>query len=109
MGFPFLCLGVLLSFFSIIAFVSCSTRKKGDVACSPAVSSRRFQRLAGLVFSDHLRGGFFVALMLSTALVLSGAALLFSLSLSFTPSALALGCLSVLSGLGVQFSGRHHP
>lgn len=109
MDFPFLCLGIFFSLFSVIALVYGSTRKKGDVTRSPAASRKLFQRLAGLVFSDHLRGEFFVTLMLSTTLVLSGAALLFSLSLSFTLSALALGCLSVLSGLAVQFPGRHHP
>ena len=109
MGFPFLCLGIFFSLFSIIALVYGSTRNKGDVTCSPAASRWLFQRLAGLVCSDYLRGEFFVTLMVSATLVLSGAALLFSLSLNFTPPALALGCLSVLSGLAVQFLEGYRP
>jgi hypothetical protein len=109
MGFPYLCLGIFLSLFSIVAFVYCSTREKGNVTCSPAASRRLFQRLADRVFSDYFRGGFFVTLLLSTTLVLLGAALLFSLSLSFTWSALALGCLSALGGPGILLLGRHRP
>jgi len=109
MGFPFLCLGIIFCLFGLIALVSCSARQPRDSTRSPAASNRLFRCLADLVFSDHLRGGFFVALLLSTALVLSGAGLLFSLSLRFTWSALALGCLSMLSGLGIPFLDGHHP
>lgn len=109
MGFPYLCLGIFLALFSVIAFVYYSMREKGDVACSPAASRRLFQCLADRVFSDYFRGGFFVTLLLSTTLVLLGAALLFSLSLSFTPSALALGCLSALGGPGILLLGEHRP
>ena len=109
MNFPFLCLGILLALFSTIGCVYCSTRKKVDVSHSPAVSSRLFQHLAGKVLSDYLRGWFFVSLLLSMTLVLFGAALLFSLSLRFTPSALALGCLSVVDGLDILLLGMHRP
>ena len=43
MGFPYLCLGIFLALFSIIAFVYYSMREKGDVTCSPAASRRLFQ------------------------------------------------------------------
>ena len=109
MNFPFLCLGILLALFSTIAWVYCSTRKKVNVSHSPAVSSRPFQHLAGQVLSDYLRGWFFVSLLLSMTLVLFGAALLFSLSLRFTPSALALGCLSVVDGLDILLLGMYRP
>lgn len=109
MGFPYLCLGIFLSLFSIVAFVHRSTREKGNAACSPAASSKQFQRCAGIVFSDYFRGEFFVTLLLSATLVLLGAALLFSLSLNFTPAALALGCLSALGGPGILLLGRRRP
>lgn len=108
MSFPFLCLGIVFSIFSLMALLVSSRRRPHDVPRSPTVPSRLLGHLSGLLFSDHLRGEFFVALLLSTALMLSGAGLLFSLSLSFTWSALALGCLSLLSGLGVLFPGRYH-
>ena len=109
MNFPFLCLLILLSLFSSIAWLFRSMHKQGDGVFSPAASSKLFQRLPGLIFSDYLRGWFFVSLLLEIPLVLFGAALLFSLSLSFTWSALALGCLSVLDGLGILLLGMRRP
>ena len=107
MGFPLLCLGTLLSLFSIIPFLFRSMHKQGDGVLSPAASSKLFQHLTSLVLSDYLRGWFFASLLLSMTLVLLGAVLLFSLSLSFSWSALALGCLSVLDGLGVLLLGGY--
>lgn len=109
MNFPFLCLLMLLSLFSIIAWLFRSTRKPGDGAFSPVASNKLFQHLPSLVLSDYLSGWFFVTLLLSMTLVLFGAALLFSLSLSFTWSALALGGLSVVDGLGILLLGMHRP
>ena len=109
MNFPFLCLLILLSLFSSIAWLFRSTHKQGDGAFSPVASSKLVQHLFGLVFSDYLRGWFAVSLLLSMTLVLFGAALLFSLSLSFTPSAASLGCLSVVDGLGILLLGMYRP
>lgn len=107
--FPFLCLLILLSLFSILPFLFRSSRKKGDGVLSPAASRTPFQHVTSLVLSDYLRGWFLLSLLLSMTLVLLGAALLFSLSLSFTWSALALGCLSVLSGLLILLLGGNRP
>jgi hypothetical protein len=79
--------------------------KQGDGTLLPAACSRQLQHLTRQVFSDYLRGWFFITLLFSMTLILLGAALLFSLSLSSTWSALALGCLSVLDGLGMLLSG----
>ena len=103
MSFPFLCLGIVFSLFSLMALFFSSGQRPHDVPRSPSAPGRLIRHCADLLFSDHLRGEFFIALLLSTALVLSGAGILFSLSLSFTWPALALGCLSLLSGLGVLF------
>ena len=65
--------------------------------------------LTGLVFSDYLRGWFAVSLLLSMTLVLFGAALLFSLSLSFTWSSASLGGLSVLDGLLILLLAMYRP
>ena len=81
MNFPFLCFLMLLSLFGTIAWLFRSTRKPCDGAFSPVASSKLFGHLTGLVFSDYLRGWFFVSLLLEIPLVLFGAALLFSLSL----------------------------
>ncbi len=59
--------------------------------------------------SEYLRRWFFVTLLLSMMLVLLGAALLFSLPLSFIWSALALGCLSILAGLSLLLFCGYHP
>ena len=109
MGFPFLCLGIVCSLFSLLALLVSSRRRPHDVPRLPTASGRLLRHCADLLFSEHLHGEFFVALLLSTALLLSGAGLLFSLSLSFTWPALALGCLSLLSGLAVLFPRRQHP
>ena len=109
MNFPFLCLLILLSLFSTIAWLFRSTHKQGDGVFSPVASSKLFGHLPGLIFSDSLRRWFFVSLLLSMTLVLFGAALLFSLSLSFTWSALALGGLSVVDGLLILLLGMHRP
>ena len=109
MNFPFLCFLILLSLFSTIAWLFRSTHKQGDGAFLPVASSKRFQHLTSLIFSDYLRGWFSVSLLLSMTLVLFGAALLFSLSQIFTWSALALGCLSVVDGLGILLLGMHRP
>jgi len=68
----------------------CSKHKQGDGVFSPVASSKLFQHLPGLVFSDSLRGWFFVSLLLEIPLVLFGAALLFSLSLYLVGSSLGL-------------------
>ena len=99
MDFPFLCLGILFSLFNIIFFCLSSMHKQGDEFSFLAAPRGRFQHLSSLVFSDYFRGRFLVSLLFSMMLVLLGAALLFSLSLSSSWSALALGGLSVLGGL----------
>ncbi len=109
MNSPFPCFLILLSLFSIFAWLFRSMHKPGDGVFSPVASSKRFQHLPNLVFSDYLRGCFFGSLLLSMTLVLFGAALLFSLSLSFTWSAASLGCLSVLDGLLILLPAMYRP
>ena len=107
--FPFLCLLILLTLFSLLPLLFRFTRKKGDGVLSPAAARTLFQHVTSLVLSDYLGGWFLLSLLLSMMLVLLGSALLFSLSLSFTWSALALGCLSVLSGLLILLLGGNRP
>lgn len=99
MDMPFSCLITLLSLFSTIAVVFASLQQLSFGVLSHTVPSKRFGHLTDRLFSDYFRGWFAISLLLGAPLVLLGAALLFSLSLRFDPSAVYLGSLSVVGGL----------
>jgi hypothetical protein len=102
MGFPFSCLLILLTIFSIGAYVPLFARKSEALFSGRAA---RLQQLATLILSTEIRAGFVLSLFLSSPLIIFGAALTFSLSFGFNWSALVLGCLSILLGLGILLLG----
>jgi len=102
MGFPFSCLLILLTIFSIGACVPLFARKSGALFSGRAA---RLQQLTTLILSTEIRGWFVLSLFLSSTLIVVGAALVFSLSFGINWSALVLGCLSIFLGLGVLLLG----
>ena len=105
MDFPFPCLLILLSLFGSMVWAFHSRQRRSSGVLSSTTFSRLFEHLISLVLSDYLRGWLVVSLLLAILLILLGAALLVSLSLSFAWSALALGCLDLLGGLLVLLLG----
>jgi hypothetical protein len=101
MGFPFFCFFLLLTLFSVGASLPFLVPKHSTLFSWCAVAGRRFQPFATLLLSTEIRAWFVLSLFLFSTLILMGAALLFSLSLGFDWSALVLGCLSLLLGLGI--------
>ena len=108
-NFPFFCLGLLFVIFSILSFFRRSTLQKGQSIFWYVASSPRVQHFVTLMFPEYLAGRFFVSLLVCTVLILTGAALLFSLSSGFAWSILALGCLCILLGPGILLLGLRRP